>query len=79
MQFRNNYYVDLIFKGINGAVPVLVLVAVISLSQSIKKNYINYTIIILTVVLLKFFNMHPVIIILLSGVYGYIFLRKKVQ
>lgn len=79
MQFRNNYYVDLIFKGINGAVPVLVLVAIISLSKSIKKNYINYTIIILTVVLLKFFNMHPVIIILLSGVYGYIFLRKKVQ
>lgn len=37
MQFRNNYYVDLIFKGINGAVPVLVLVAVISLSKSIKK------------------------------------------
>ncbi len=37
MQFRNNYYVDLVFKGINGAVPVLVLVAVISLSKSIKK------------------------------------------
>ncbi|WP_251862492.1 chromate transporter [Clostridium sp. Marseille-Q2269] len=79
MQFRNNYYVDLVFKGINGAVPVLVLVAVISLSKSIKKNYINYTIIALTVVLLKFLKIHPVLIVLISGIYGYTFFRKKVE
>ena len=31
--FRENKFVDLAFKGISGAVPVLVLIAVVSLSK----------------------------------------------
>ncbi|WP_050608027.1 chromate transporter [Clostridium niameyense] len=79
MQFRNNYYIDLIFKGINGAVPVLVLIAVLNLGKSLHKSYINYIIIVITIILLKFFKVHPVIIIITSATYGYLYFRKKVK
>ncbi|BDR88677.1 chromate transporter [Clostridium tetani] len=78
MQFRNNYYVDLAFKGISAAVPVLVLIAVVSLSKSIKKNYRNAILIIITIVLISFFKIHPVIVILASGIYGAIYYRERV-
>lgn len=79
MQFRNNNIVDLVFKGISAAVPMLVLVAVVSLSKSLKKNYLNLIIIITSIVLILFFKVHPVIVVLLSALYGIIFLRKKVE
>lgn len=78
MEFRSNYYVDLIFKGIGAAVPMLVLIAVISLSESVKKNYANFAIIIISVICISFLKVHPVLIIILSGIYGYLFYRKKV-
>lgn len=79
MQFRNNYYVDLVFKGIGAAVPMLVLIAVVSLSKSVDKNYINLLIVILTVISISLIKIHPVLVIILSGIYGYLFLRKKVK
>lgn len=77
--FRDNHLINLAFKGIGAAVPVLVLTAVISLSKSIKKNYGNFIIVITVVISVSFFNLHPVFAILLSGLYGFLFLRKKVD
>jgi len=79
MQFRDNYYVNLVFKGIAAAVPVMVLIAVVNLSKSIKKNYTNFFIITIVVLSISYFNIHPVLVILLSGLYGFIFFRKKVE
>jgi len=79
MKFRQYYYVDLIFKGISAAVPMLILIAVVSLSKSLKKSYANFIIILLSMASILFFNVNPVIVILLSGLYGIIFLRKKVE
>lgn len=79
LQFRNNSIVDLVFKGISAAVPMLILVAVISLSKSINKNMANLFIIIITVIGISVLDIHPVLIILLSGIYGAVFLRKKVN
>ncbi|MBZ9606907.1 chromate transporter [Clostridium estertheticum] len=79
MQFRDYYYVDLVFKGISAAVPVLILIAVVSLSKSLKKSYVNFIIILISMISILFFNVHPVIVILLSGLYGIIFLGKKVK
>ncbi|WP_298836630.1 chromate transporter [Clostridium sp.] len=79
MKFRQYYYVNLIFKGISAAVPVLVLIAVVSLSKSIKKNYANFIVILVSIVSILFLKVHPVIVILLSGLYGVIFLGKKVK
>lgn len=79
LQFRNNPIVDLVFKGISAAVPMLILVAVTSLSKSINKNIANLFIVIITVIGISVLDIHPVLIILLSGIYGAVFLRKKVN
>ena len=78
MQFRDNYYVNLAFKGITAAVPMLVLVGVVSLSKGVKRNTLNLIIIILALIALVIFNIHPVIVIASSAIYGLIFLREKV-
>lgn len=79
MQFRNNYYVNAAFKGITAAVPMLVLVGAISLSKGLPKNTRTVITIIIALIALTFFNIHPVIVILLAAIYGAIFLRKKVS
>lgn len=79
MQFRNNYYVNAAFKGITAAVPMLVLVGAISLGKGLNKNKTTILTIILGLVGLIIFKMHPVIVIIISAVYGIIFLRKKVE
>lgn len=78
-KFRSLHIVERMFKGINAAVPLLVLVAVVSLSKSIKKNINNILIIIFTVILVALFDINPVIIIILSAIYGIIYNRKKVS
>lgn len=78
-KFRSLHIVERMFKGINAAVPLLVLVAVVSLSKSIKKNINNILIIIFTVILVVLFDINPVIIIIFSAIYGIIYNRKKVS
>lgn len=79
MQFRNNYYVDLVFKGISAAVPILVLAGVISLSKGVEKNIRNAIIIVIALIALIFFRLNPVIVIIVAAIYGAIFLRKVVD
>jgi len=79
MQFRNNYYVNAAFMGINAAVPLLVLVGAISLSKGLEKNMRTGLTIIVALVALILFNIHPIIVIIASALYGVIFLRKKVK
>lgn len=79
MQFRNNYYVNLVFKGISAAVPILILIAVTSLFKSLNKTTMNYIIIVLSIIAIVFFNFHPILIVLLSAIYGIIFLRNQVK
>lgn len=67
---RDNKYIDLAFKGINGAVPVLVLIAVVSLSKSLKKTTRNIIVCIIATIFLVFFNLSPVIAILFGIIYG---------
>lgn len=79
MKFRDYYYVDLVFKGISAAVPMLILIAVVSLSKSLKKSYENLIIIIISMASILLLNVHPVIVVIVSGLYGVIFLGKKVR
>ena len=79
MQFRNNYYVNAAFMGINAAVPLLVLVGAISLSKGLEKNIRTGLTIIVALIALVFFDIHPIIVIITSALYGVIFLRKKVK
>lgn len=79
MQFRNNYYVNAAFKGITAAVPMLVLVGAISLGKGLNKNKTTIVTIILGLLGLIIFKLHPVVIIIMSAIYGTIFLRKRVE
>ena len=79
MQFRNNYYVDLLFKGISAAVPILVLAGVISLSKGVEKNIRNAIIIVIALIALIIFRINPVIVIIAAAIYGAVFLRKVVD
>ncbi|MGL5616661.1 MAG: chromate transporter [Sarcina sp.] len=76
---RDNKFVDLGFKGISAAVPVLVLVAITSLSKSVKKNSRNIIICIVMSILLIFFNLSPAIAIVVGLVYGALFCREEVK
>ena len=78
MQFRNNYYVNAAFMGITAAVPMLVLVGAISLAKGIPKNLRSLITILISLIVLIFFHINSVVVIIVSGVYGAIFLRGKV-
>jgi len=69
-KFRNLYVIELIFKGINAAVPLLILVGVNSLAKVLDKTAINIIIVIITVILSVFMNVNPVYLILIAAVYG---------
>ena len=79
MQFRDNYYVNAAFMGINAAVPLLVLVGAISLGKGLERNTRTILTIIIALIALTFFDIHPVIVIVVSALYGIVFLRKKVE
>ena len=79
MQFRSNYDVTAACKGITASVPILVLIGAVSLAKGLEKNSRTVITIIISLVVLMFFDIHPVIVIIISGVYGAIFLRKKVN
>lgn len=79
MKFRDNYYVNAAFKGITAAVPMLVLVGAISLSKGLSKNIRTILTITIALIALIFLNIHPVLVVVISGIYGAMFLREKVS
>lgn len=91
MEFRTNYYVDLAMRGINAAVPALIIVATRSLMRSVRKTPYNYTIIVIATLLLitpivmrmtglhfPFPDVHPVAVIMGAALLGIIRYRKGV-
>lgn len=84
-QFRGNFYVDLAMKGINAAVPALILVATRSLMKSVKRTPFNLSLgltatLLLVIPKLKpllglsfpFPTVHPVFVIVTAAVLGII-------
>lgn len=78
-KFRDMYIVELIFNGINAAVPLLILVGVNSLAQVLPKTATNIIIVIITVLLSVFLNVSPVYIILIAALYGIFINRKEAE
>lgn len=79
MQFRENYYVNAAFKGITAAVPMLVLIGAISLGKGLEKNSRTLITIIIAVIALVIFDIHPILVIIIAAIYGIICLKKKVM
>lgn len=76
-KFRDLYIVELIFKGINAAVPLLILVGVNSLSKVLPKTATNIILVVVTIILNVFLDINPVYIILAAAIYGIIVNRKE--
>ncbi|WP_294342165.1 chromate transporter [uncultured Clostridium sp.] len=70
MKFRNNIYVNAAFKGINAAVPIMVLVAIVSLSKSLRKSTMTYIIMAAALIVLLFFDINPIWVIIVSALFG---------
>lgn len=79
MQFRSNHYVNLAFKGISAAVPVLVLTGVVSLAKGVDKNKRNIIIFVIALIALIIFKVNPIVVIIISAIFGAIFLKGKVE
>lgn len=78
VKFRQNPIVNSAFNGIKSAVPMLILFAIISLGKSLKKNVPTITILLISVFLLLYFNLHPILLIIFSIICGIIFLERNV-
>ncbi|MDK2917992.1 MAG: chromate transporter [Candidatus Petromonas sp.] len=71
-------HLEKIFSGIRPAVVSLILIAVVNLRKAIEKTAFNYAVIITTFILVVIFDVHPIFIIVVSGILGY-FLYKGVK
>ncbi len=78
-KFRDMYLVELIFNGINAAVPLLILVGVNSLAQVLPKTVTNIILVLVTIILNAFLDVNPVYIILAAAIYGVIVNRKEAK
>lgn len=76
-KFRQNYYVDLAMKGINAAVPALILIAIVSMSKNLKKTWYTALVLIASLIALVYFNVHPLFVIISAALLGII--RYKLQ
>lgn len=79
MQFRNNNYVNAAFKGITAAVPMLILIGAVNLGKGLEKSKVTVITIVLALIALVIFDINPILVIIISAIYGIICLRKKVS
>lgn len=68
--FRNSKIVSGFFQGVQGVVPTLLLVSVLSMIKSIKKIPLNFVLFIATTVAVFFFDFNPIYMILIGGAVG---------
>lgn len=74
---RNSLLMQKFFDGVRPAIVVLILFAVINLSKFLGFKKINVIIALTTLIAVVFFNIHPFFAIIISGLIGIFFLRKK--
>ncbi len=76
-QIRENKLVEEIFQGVRPAVVALILFSVIKMSKSVPKNLFNFIWIGLSVIAIAIFSINPIIIIVTSGIIGYLLYREE--
>ena len=70
-QIREIRMVEAFFQGVRPAVVALILYAVYKLSSSLQKNLLNITWVLISTISIVFLSIHPIIIIVASGLLGY--------
>ncbi len=63
---------DKVFNGIRPAVVAIIIVAVFKLKKGVKQSAFNYIFALVVFIAISFLNVHPIFVIILSGVLGYI-------
>ena len=74
---KDSKIVQNIFNGIRPAVVALILFAVIKLAKSIGLKVVNILITIGTLIAMVFFNVHPFLAVIISGIIGFFFFREE--
>lgn len=70
-QIREFRIVESVFRGIRPAVAALISYAVYKLSSSIPRNILNISWILVSTISIVFLSIHPIIVIIASGLLGY--------
>ena len=76
-QFSDNLIVESIFKGIRPAVVALIAAPVFKMAKTAKISWSNFWIPVVATLLIWLLGVSPVIIILVAGVGGFIYGKKK--
>ena len=75
--FRDNIYVEKVFRGIRPAVVALIAAPVFKMAQMAKINRYNIWIPIVATVLIWLMGVSPIYVILLAGIGGYVYGQIK--
>lgn len=73
--FKDNVWVEAVFKGIRPAVVALIAMPVFSMAKSAKLNRYNFWIPVLSTVLIWAFGVSPVWVIVYAGIGGFLYGR----
>ena len=76
-QFRDNIYVERIFRGIRPAVVALIAAPVFKMAQMAKISRYNIWIPIVATLLIWLFGVSPIYVILAAGIGGYLYGQIK--
>jgi chromate transporter len=71
IQFQNTLVIQSMFKGIRPAVAVLIFIAFIKLAKPLEKKLLSLSWIACIVLLITIFHVHPILVIVGSGLLGY--------
>ena len=75
--YKNNVWVEAVFKGIRPAVVALIAVPVFSLAKSAKLNYKTFFIPVISALLIWLLGVSPIWIILSAAVGGFLYGKLK--
>ncbi|ANW98158.1 chromate transporter [Thermoclostridium stercorarium subsp. thermolacticum DSM 2910] len=70
-RFGNNPFVKAFFAGVRPAVVALIIIAAINVGKSAIRDKIGTAVTIITVILVSFFKIHPIIAISTGGIFGF--------
>ncbi|MDF2545304.1 MAG: chromate transporter [Anaerosolibacter sp.] len=76
IQFRSLPLIESIFRGIRPAVVALILLAVMKLGKPLPKNAVNLVWVIGVALAITLLNVHPIMVIVMSGIAGYMLFRE---
>ncbi|MDO5014618.1 MAG: chromate transporter [Clostridia bacterium] len=76
-KFKGNKYVIYAFNAIRAVVSATIFTAVISLAKSAVKKPFEIIICLLAFVAVAFLKINPIIVIVISGIFGFFFFRLK--